>query len=131
MTEQQEALLEKAKASLDGAHALHRTRLYGFAASRAYYTMFYLAEALLLGEQLEFSSHAGVISAFGREFSKTGRIPPEYHRFLVDGQDRRLMADYETGVEVSQEKAEEVIAHAQQFLDLTRKMLGSSPSDAK
>jgi uncharacterized protein (UPF0332 family) len=130
MTEQQEALLEKAKASLDGAHVLHRTRLYGFAASRAYYTMFYVAEALLLGDGFEFSSHAGVISAFGREFSKTGRIPTEYHRFLVDGQDRRLMADYETGVEVSQEKAEEVIAHAEKFLDLARRMLDASPGDA-
>jgi uncharacterized protein (UPF0332 family) len=131
MTEQQQALLEKAKASLDSAHVLHRTRLYGFAASRAYYTMFYVAEALLLGEQLEFSSHAGVISAFGREFSRSGRIPPEYHRFLVDGQDRRLMADYETGVEVSREKAEEVIAHAQRFLDLARQMLGTSSGDVK
>jgi uncharacterized protein (UPF0332 family) len=127
----EQALLEKAKASLDGARVLHRTRLYGFAASRAHYTMFYLAEALLLGEQLEFSSHAGVISTFGRQFSKTGRIPPEYHRFLVDGQDRRLMADYETGVEVSREKAEEVIAHAEKFLDLARRMLGSSTGDAK
>lgn len=43
--------------------------------SRAYYAMFYLAQAFRLEKQLEFSSHAGVISAFGREFGKTGRIP--------------------------------------------------------
>ncbi|MCX6843182.1 MAG: HEPN domain-containing protein [candidate division WOR-3 bacterium] len=126
MTEKQTALLEKAKASLDGARALLRIKLYGFAASRAYYTMFYVAEALLLDRQLEFSSHAGVISTFGKEFSKSGLISPEYHRFLVDGQDRRLMADYETGVEVSREKAEDVMSHAQQFLDLAQKMLGSA-----
>jgi hypothetical protein len=29
------------------------------------------------------------------------------------------------------EKAEEVIAHAEKFLDLARRMLGSSPGDAK
>lgn len=39
--------------------------LYDFAVSRAYYAMFYIAEAFLLGQDLSFSSHAGVISAFG------------------------------------------------------------------
>jgi len=129
MTDKQQELVEKARASLAGADALMKTRLYGFAASRAYYTMFYVAEAFLLGRQLEFSGHAGVISAFGREFSKTGLVPPEYHRFLIDAQDRRLMADYETGVEVAKDKAQEVIAHARQFVDLAEKMLGTPGSD--
>src|ERR1019366_3335786 len=45
------------------------------AVSRAYYTMFYLAEAFLDGEGLAFTSHA----AFGRIFAKSGRIPAEFH----------------------------------------------------
>lgn len=36
---------------------------YDFAVSRAYYTMFYVAEALLDQEGLSFSSHAAIISA--------------------------------------------------------------------
>jgi uncharacterized protein (UPF0332 family) len=58
--------------------------LHDFSASRAYYSMFYIAQAFLLGEELSYSSHAGVIAAFGQQFSRTGRLPPQYHRFLID-----------------------------------------------
>ena len=42
--------------------------------------MFYVAEAFLLNEGLTFSSHAAVISAFGRDFARTGRALLEFHR---------------------------------------------------
>lgn len=66
MTPEQAALLKKARDSLRGAKLLAGDELYDFAASRAYYTMFYVAEALLLGEGLSFSKHSAVIAAFGR-----------------------------------------------------------------
>jgi uncharacterized protein (UPF0332 family) len=55
MTSDQEALLEKAEASLKAASLLVTGEFYDFAASRSYYAMFYAAEALLLGEGLTFS----------------------------------------------------------------------------
>jgi uncharacterized protein (UPF0332 family) len=51
--------------------------------------MFYIAEAFLLGEGLTFSSHSAVIAAFGREFAKTKRLPVEYHRYLINAQEKR------------------------------------------
>jgi uncharacterized protein (UPF0332 family) len=48
MTPEQAALLKKAHDSLWGAKLLAKDGLYDFAASRAYYTMFYVAEAMLL-----------------------------------------------------------------------------------
>jgi uncharacterized protein (UPF0332 family) len=41
-----------------------------FAASRAYYSLFYIASALLLSRGLSFSSHSGVIANFGKEFAR-------------------------------------------------------------
>lgn len=38
--------------------------------------MFYLAEAFLDTEGLQFSKHKAVISAFGRDFANTDRVPP-------------------------------------------------------
>jgi len=76
LTEQQSALLKKARDSLRGAEVLTREVLYDIAVSRAYYAMFYCAEALLDAEGLSFSSHAAVLSAFGQRFAKTGRVPP-------------------------------------------------------
>jgi uncharacterized protein (UPF0332 family) len=52
MTPVQAALLKKAKNSLDAARLLVERGFYDFAVSRAYYAMFYVAEAFLLGEGL-------------------------------------------------------------------------------
>lgn len=48
MTPDQAALLRKAHSSLQAAKLLAGEKLFDFAVSRAYYTMFYVAEALLL-----------------------------------------------------------------------------------
>jgi hypothetical protein len=56
--------------------------------------MFYVAEAFLLGVGLSFSRHAGVIAAFGERFAKTGIVPVELHRYLIEGQDKRNVGDY-------------------------------------
>ena len=44
MREQQLALIQKAQESLRASQVLQAEALYNFAASRAYYTMFYIAE---------------------------------------------------------------------------------------
>lgn len=74
MTAEQAALLQKAQKSLRAARLLADQGFYDFAVSRAYYAMFYIAEAFLLGEGLAFSKHSAVISAFGERFAKSGRV---------------------------------------------------------
>lgn len=49
MTPEQQGLLSKAQRSLQAALLLNEGGLAEFAASRAYYTMFYVAEAFLEG----------------------------------------------------------------------------------
>ncbi|MGI8741043.1 MAG: HEPN domain-containing protein [Bryobacteraceae bacterium] len=55
MTPEIEAVLDKARESLKGAHILSSGGLFDFAASRAYYAMFHGAEALLFSKGLAFS----------------------------------------------------------------------------
>lgn len=55
MTEAQRELLLKAQRSLEAARSLLRNGYPEFAAARAYYTMFYIASALLEGENMTFS----------------------------------------------------------------------------
>lgn len=76
MTPDQAALLRKAHTSLHAARLLAGEKLYDFAVSRAYYTMFYIAEALLLGQGLSFSKHSAVLAAFGERLAKQGIVPP-------------------------------------------------------
>jgi len=55
-------MLRKADDSLRVARLLCNEGLYGFAAGRAYYAMFYAAEALLTASDMSFSKHSAVIA---------------------------------------------------------------------
>jgi len=77
-------LIRKAKKSLEAAKYLLEAGYSEFSASRSYYTMFYTIEALLLTQNIAFSKHKAVISAFGKEFVKTSIIPSSLHRYISD-----------------------------------------------
>jgi len=61
MKEQSKALLDKAAENLIASQDLIHNGHFEIAASRAYYAMFYAAEASLLEEDLEFSSPSKTI----------------------------------------------------------------------
>lgn len=127
MNAEQGALLHKAQESLEAAKLLFNQKYYNFSVSRAYYTMFYIAEALLLSEGLSFSKHSGVLAAFGKQFIKSGKISEKFHQYLVEGHQNRNISDYDSGPGLSKEQAENQIKHAENFLELARKFLGSLP----
>jgi uncharacterized protein (UPF0332 family) len=116
MTDEQQELLLKAQQSLEAAKLLLTNNFPDYAASRAYYTMFYIAEAFLEGEGLSFSKHSAVIAAFGREFAKPQRVQPNFHRFLIEAQELRATGDYGQLNAVTTDQAAEQINRAEQFL---------------
>lgn len=117
MNDNQKQFLAKATQSPNAAQYLYDGEYYDFAIARAYYTMFYVASAFLEGEGLSFSKHSAVISTFGREFAKTGRIPKEFHRHLKEAQDLRLLGDYGEMNILEKEEAATQIERATAFLD--------------
>jgi uncharacterized protein (UPF0332 family) len=123
MNQDVSALIEKAEESLSAAKVLQDKGYHDFAASRAYYAMFYMAEALLISIGEVYSSHGGVIGAFGREFAKTGALDPKFHRWLIDAQDIRNVGDYGVGVKISKEQTNEVLGQAKEFIDAGRNHL--------
>ncbi len=131
MTHEQAALLQKAADSLRAARLLEAQGLHDFAVSRAYYTMFYVAEALLLGEGLAFSKHSAVIAAFGKQFAKTGRVPQEFHRYLIEGEDSRNVGDYDIRSGLSAEESAVQIGRAEEFIGLGEKLIGPLPAPGK
>jgi uncharacterized protein (UPF0332 family) len=127
MTEDQLELLEKALDSLSAARLLLDGGYPDFAASRAYYTMFYVAEAFLEGEEMSFSSHSAVIAAFGQHFAHAGKVPVEFHRFLLEAQELRHSGDYDRRNAVASDQAQKAIAWAEQFLELSKRLIGPIP----
>ena len=114
--EKASVLLEKASENLQAAAMLNEAGYHGIAASRAYYAMFYCAEALLWSKGLAYSSHGAVIGAFGREFAKTNVFDRRLHQSLVAAFRARQTADYDATEEITDAAAAQQIAHAREFL---------------
>lgn len=115
MTERQ-GLLVKAERFLASARLLAESSDLDSAVSRVYYAAFYVAQALLDALGISFSSHRGVISAFGKEFAQTGRLDPRFHRLLITAFEKRQQADYwvETGLEL--DEVGELLAETDSFI---------------
>lgn len=126
MKPEAQALLTKANESVAAAGVLGEKAYWDFAASRAYYSMFYATEALLLEKGLSFSSHSAVIAAFGKEFAKPGVLDQKFHRYLMDGQDLRNAGDYDVGTPVNEAQAKEVMAWAREFIAAAEMFLKKS-----
>lgn len=115
MTPEEALVIRKAKDNLDAAELLIRQGFVEIAASRAYYAMFYLAEALLMRKGLHFSSHSAVVAAFGKEYAKTGELDSKFHQNLIKAQAVRQISDYGYNEPLPKKDVEEVIRWAREF----------------
>jgi len=121
--ELQEKLLKEAATSIDAAWVLIESQHFNYSAVRAYFAMFYVASAILEGEGKQFSKHTAVISAFGRDFAKTGRVPAKFHKYLLQGMELRQQADYEMIQNLTLEQATEQVSRAVEFLEFGTQMI--------
>lgn len=116
-------LLTKAQESINAAQTLLEQSYPDFAASRAHYALFYVAQALLLAKEQTFSSHAAVIAAFGKEYAKTKVLDPKFHRYLILAQSEHNVGDYGIGEKVAPEDAAKLMGWAREFLAVARQHL--------
>ena len=121
-----EQLLEKGRRSLSAAESLLNRGDADFAVSRAYYAMFYAAEAALLARGLSFSKHSAVISAFGKELVKAGHLAAWLHEALRSAFDERNVGDYGLALPYPSERAGDVLETARKFLEAVEAFLQAS-----
>jgi uncharacterized protein (UPF0332 family) len=124
VNKEQRYLLRNAIQSLEAARTLAERGFGRYAASRAYYAMFYAAQAFLAGDDLAFSSHAAVIARFGRDYAKPGRVPIEMHRQLIDAERLRRRCDYELEEEIDPGAVLEQLQTADRFVQEALDILG-------
>jgi uncharacterized protein (UPF0332 family) len=123
VNETTEKLLAKAFRSVRAAERLAKDGDAEFAVSRAYYSMFYSAQALLNEKKLRFRRHAGVHNSFAEQFIKTGLMDKRYHRWLVAAFSKRITGDYGIEAELISEDASLLIGQAGEFLAASKKFL--------
>lgn len=112
-----ESLIKRARKYLESAEILLTAEDYESSVSRIYYAMFYAAEAALLTEELSFSSHRGVISAFGKHFIKTGVFPAGMGKELNRAFEKRQLSDYEYMFVMSQDEAKKMLEEGKNFVE--------------
>ena len=117
--------LARADESLRAAAVLVDAGLLHDAESRLYYAVYHAAVALLLTENLEPRSHAGVASLFGLHFVKPGRIDPDDGRLLVRMQKYRAEADYGRDFVLTDAALREDLALCRGFIDHVRAAIGA------
>jgi uncharacterized protein (UPF0332 family) len=125
MTPEIQQLLDYADESHEAAKVLINGGFVGFSAAQSYYTMFYLAQAVLLTRDLRFSSHSAVIAAYGKEFSKTGLLDPIFHRRLIVAEERREDGHYGASENISDEDALESFDWAEEFMAAVKAFLSN------
>ena len=129
MTADESTLLKLADENVEAAKLLLQNGIPAIASSPAYYAMFNAAEAMLLSEDLSFSKHSAVISAFGRHFAKTGLVPTDLHRAILTAQEDRQAADYGGDRQVTRDDAEHHIRNAEEFVRNARSYLEKAPEN--
>lgn len=123
MNPHQRALLDKARRSLLAARRLAADGDLDFAVSRAYYAMFYMAQAFLLSRDLRFGKHSAVIAAFGQQFAKDDEVLREFHHGLIEAQEARNASDYQVGLNLSQDDVRAQLDRTERFLQLAERTL--------
>jgi uncharacterized protein (UPF0332 family) len=114
------SFLNKAARTAKAARALLDDGYYEDAVSRAYYSAFNSAKALIAREnpELETKSHGGTLGEFNRLFIKTGLLPKNFGRRINRAQAARLLADYE-GDDIGSAEATMHVRFAEELLDCT------------
>jgi uncharacterized protein (UPF0332 family) len=119
-------LLDKAIDTIEGAELLLEHGKVDIAAGRAYYALFYIAEALLNEKGLQFSAHGDVIGAYGKEYAKTKLLDPKFHRWLIKGFDTRLIGDYHVDTKIEIDVVADMVNRAREFLEAAQEYLAKA-----
>ena len=121
--EEIEILIGRAKRRLDAAYHLFADGFYEDAVSRAYYSMYFAAKALLLKKDITVKTHKGLLSKFGLEFVNAGVVEEYYGRALRIAEELREEADYSISREITKEEVESIIDDAEKFLERIKRAI--------
>lgn len=117
-------LLARAVDAIEAADILLTNEKTDIAAGRAYYAMFYVAEALLNEKGFQFGKHGNVIAAYGQHFAKTREMDPKFHNWLLTSFDQRQIGDYAFDPDIQDSVVLQMIRQAQEFLEAAKTYLG-------
>ena len=118
--------LEKSRQKFKSANDLIKNNDFEDAISRAYYSVYHAAKALLKTKGIEPTSHDGLFRMFSLHFIKEGIFKKDFSKIFSYLQNERENGDYGLFNEFSKEDAEDAIKKAELFYKETIHYLKSS-----
>lgn len=112
-----------AREALDDAQANSAQGRYHTTTNRAYYAVFYGANAMLATLGLQRSKHSAVKAAFHEKFIKTKQIEATYSDDYTVTMRKRDFADYDVDASVDEAFARDCVERAQRFGERTERYL--------
>lgn len=108
--------LEKAERTLRQAETLATSGAWDGTVNRAYYAMFYAAEAMLGHFGLAARRHTGVLMLVDSELLGRGWVTAEQAAHLREAYRMRQRADYADEAPVGADRGQELLASARAFI---------------
>ncbi|MGV8108445.1 HEPN domain-containing protein [Methanospirillum sp.] len=109
-------LMERTHETYSVACELHQNHHYNDAISRAYYSMFYAAKAVLLTKDVVTRTHRGTISQLNINFVREGELEETIWKYLPMTETLREEADYSITKRITKEESEEILKGANIFI---------------
>lgn len=115
--EQVDRLYLKSQKYLRSSALLFEMEDYDSCVSRAYFAMFFAAQAALIADTGSVSTRHSIRSTFVQRYVATGRLPARAEQALQHAADLQELADYAHDFAVDEESAERTLQDAEAFVN--------------
>lgn len=115
--------IQKAKSVLKEAYDNAQLGHWTLVGNRLYYTVYHMAQALLLDKGLSAKTHAGTIHIFGQQFVSTGMIDKKYGRLFSRLYELRQSGDYDDMYNATEDEVEPYFPLVESFISVMEELI--------
>lgn len=117
--------VQKSLKTWEEAKSIIDSKLWYAAANRMYYACYYMTSALLIKNNYQASTHAGVIRLFGQHFVSSEIIDIKFGRFYSKLFELRQSGDYDDWKLIEEKDILPLVEPAKEFLKILRILIDS------
>jgi len=115
--------LTRADEAFELAKVSIERKFWNSAASRLYYTCFYLVTALFAKHNISTHTHKGVKAVFGLQFIKEKKIEAKWGKLFTVLFNTRQMGDYGDFADITEEEILPLLKEVEEFKEMIIKLL--------
>jgi len=115
--------INRAKETIEEVKSISESGYYNTAVNRLYYACYYAVIALLVKNNIETQTHAGVKQMLGLHFVSTKKLEGDYSKFYSQIFNNRITGDYDDFVVFDKEMLDELIPKAEDFIYTIEKLI--------